>query len=257
MKKDWYNYIINGKEINMKKFIYLSLVLFLTNCKSKAQQKMTQETPILTYQVQLPRIASEKPPMVILLHGYGSNDDDLFSLANHLPANLIVIAARAPFTLLHGSYSWFDIDRSSGTTVISEKEAEESRLKIIAFINQMVLKYNADKTKVFLMGFSQGAMMSFSVGLTSPQTIKGLVAMSGRILPQVKSQIATADQLQNLKVMIAHGTKDPVVPFINAKESYNYCDSLQLRPTFKDYPAEHTITNQEFEDVINWLKPLL
>ena len=64
----------------------------------------------LHHLVREPKIKLDKNPLLLLLHGYGSNEDDLFSFANELPDTYYIISARAPFTLQYGSYAWYSIN---------------------------------------------------------------------------------------------------------------------------------------------------
>ena len=95
----------------------------------------------LKYLVKEPSIKSAKLPVLILLHGIGSNEQDLFSMANQLPNQMLIISARAPYTLSQGSYAWYHMDLSSGKPVYSSEEAEKSRNLILQFIDQIKTKY--------------------------------------------------------------------------------------------------------------------
>ena len=64
----------------------------------------------LHYLVKEPKIKKDKNPLLLLLHGYGSNEEDLFSFANELPEEYYVISARAPYDMMYGSYAWYAIN---------------------------------------------------------------------------------------------------------------------------------------------------
>jgi len=107
---------------------------------------------------------------------------------------------------------------------------------------------------VYLCGFSQGAIMSYSVGLTQPDKINGMAIMSGRLLEDVKPFIKDSAQLANLKVFVSHGNNDQVLGVHYATESVAYLKQKGLNPTFKIYPDGHTISAAMLKDLVSWLE---
>lgn len=209
---------------------------------------------MLHYVFREPKIKSLHPPLIVLLHGVGSNEQDLFSFADQLPGRFLVVSARGPYTLGQGSYGWYHIDYSTGKSVYNKEEAEKSRNTIIDFIEQLSTKHAFDKSQVYLCGFSQGAIMSYSVGLTRPDMVKGIALMSGRLLEEIKPVIAPKDKLQNLDIFISHGTKDPVLKIDYARAAHTYLTQLGLASTYREYPEVHTISHAMFDDLLKWLK---
>jgi phospholipase/carboxylesterase len=216
--------------------------------------KAGDTTSVLHYLVREPKIKSAHPPVIILLHGVGSNEEDLFSFANHLPEKYLVISARAPISLGGNSYAWYHLDFSTGKPVYNFKEEETSRATLIKFISQVKEKYSADPNEIYLCGFSQGAIMSYSIALTRPDLVKGIAVMSGRLLEEIKPFITAKDKLQKLKVFISHGVKDNVLPVQNAREAAVFLKTLNINFSYKEYPEEHTIRNEMFTDLLKWLK---
>lgn len=219
-----------------------------------AQSVELKKTSTLSYLVKEPKIKSTNPPLLILLHGIGSNEEDLFSFANRIPDNFLVVSVRAPQVINNGSYAWYDMDLSTGKPIYNKQQAEESRKTIIAFINQLKVLHPYNEHQVYLCGFSQGAVMSYSVGLTRPDIIKGIAVMSGRLLEEVKSIKASEDKLKNLKVFISHGKNDTVLPIHYAREGDAYLKSLNIFPTYNEYTEGHGINSEMLNDLIEWLK---
>jgi len=152
------------------------------------------------------------------------------------------------------SFAWFQVDFSTGISVINSEQAEKSRKIIIQFIESLKEHHLFDDKKIYLGGFSQGAIMSYSVGLTTPDLIKGIVVMSGRLLKEVRPFIASAEKLKSLEVFISHGISDNVLNIEYAREAYAYLKTLGLNPTYKEYEGSHSISNETFQDMIQWLK---
>lgn len=232
----------------MKGIIALILIVLTT-----MNFTISEEPTSLYYLVKHPKIENEKTPLVILLHGVGSNEADLFSFANQLPEKYLVVSARAPYTLGQASYGWYQIDFSSGKPVYDPKQAENSRQIILKFIDELKSKFKFDHQQIYLVGFSQGAIMCYAVGLTNPDIIKGVGIMSGRLLDETKPLIKK-EKVKSLKVFISHGIEDPVLGVHYAREAYQYLNEQGLKPVYKEYKAAHTINENMLSDLITWLK---
>lgn len=230
--------------------ILIAAILFFTSMTTNANDTTT----VLQYLVREPKIKSEHPPTIILLHGVGSNEADLFSFANQLPEKYLVISARALISLGGNSFAWYQVDFSTGKPVFNFQQEESSRATLIKFISQIKEKYSVNSNEIYLCGFSQGAIMSYSIGLTRPDLVKGIAVMSGRLLEEIKPLIATKEKLQSLKIFISHGTSDNTLPIQYAKDANAFLKTLNISPGFKEYQAGHEINNLMLSDLVNWLK---
>ncbi|MCI0337948.1 MAG: alpha/beta fold hydrolase, partial [Acidobacteria bacterium] len=142
---------------------------------------ISNQSFLLIHLVAPPRTGlTEKPPLLLLLHGFGANEDDLFTLAPYLDERFLIVSARAPVELGPVSYAWFNLGFTPEGVVINLEEAESSRLRLRKFINELIEFYQIDPRAVYLMGFSQGAMMSLALALTYPGIAAAVVSMSGR-----------------------------------------------------------------------------
>jgi len=211
------------------------------------------EDLILKYKVLQPEPGVVKPGLILLLHGVGSNEEDLFRFSQSFPKGFVVVSARAPYTLAPGKYAWFELSYAAGKPVINPEQAEKSRLVINIFINQLIDRYMIDSKKVFLGGFSQGGIMSYSVGLTFPQKFAGIFILSSRLLPEVKPLIKSKEELQNLEIFIAHGKNDPVLPIQYATDALAYLKPMTSNITYHEYDMAHTVGEQELVDLVDWL----
>lgn len=234
----------------MKKVYLVFQILILFMYSSAADT-----TTVLKYLVRQPKVPTARPELIILLHGVGSNERDLFQFADRLTAEALVISARAPITLSKGSYAWFHVDLSTGTRKINSAEAEQSRKTLIRFIGELKSIYTFDSSKIILCGFSQGAILSYSVGLTHPELVHGMGILSGRLLDEVKPDIASPEKLKTLNVFVSHGRNDNVIPIDLARNSVSYLkNSLHMNAEYKEYDAPHQITQEMFTDFLNWIK---
>jgi phospholipase/carboxylesterase len=196
----------------------------------------------------------ENAPLLVLLHGVGSNEQDLFSFADKIPSKYHVVSLRAPFVLAESSYGWYEVDFKNGKPHINAEQANASRLKLIHFLETLKSEINYNPKQVYLCGFSQGAIMSYSVALSRPDLVKGFAAMSGRLLEEYKVYFATNDNVINLKVLITHGKADPILMVEYAKEANAYLQGLGLKPELKLYDEVHTMNAKMLIDLLQWLK---
>ena len=223
----------------------------MTSTIIKEPNSTTTDTMVLQYLVREPKVKSEKKKAIILLHGVGSNEQDLFSLAKQLPDDFLVISPRGQFTLGAGSYAWYQVDFSTGKPVFNAQQELSSRDVIKRFIWQVKHKYNLDE--VYLGGFSQGAIMSYSIGLTNPTEVKGIISLSGRLLEEVRPEITKSNEVQQLKVFIAHGIQDNTLQVQYARDAKSYLENLQVQLSYHEYTIGHQISDAVLKDLNAWL----
>lgn len=206
----------------------------------------------LYYKFREPKIKSDKPPVIILMHGYGSKEEDLFSFADQLPDQYLVISLRAPIAMGRGSYAWYPLNIANGKTSIDNVQAEKSRLMVIDFIKNLKNKHQFDDKQIYLGGFSQGGIMSYSVAFSTPDLVKGIFVLSGRLLEETKAQLGDINKIKQLKIFISHGTQDTVLPVSNAREVNTWLSMQGIKAVYKEYTSDHTITTAMFADLLNW-----
>jgi len=208
----------------------------------------------LEYIVQQPKITTKNPPLLILLHGYGSNKQDLFSLASELPNELLIISVQAPLSLGFGSYAWYTINfEESANNRSNLVEANASLLKIESFIDTIIKKYHADTNKLFLLGFSQGCILSMAYAFRNPTKIKNIIALSGYINTDLLPHDYRINNYVNLDFFISHGSVDQVLPVEWARKSPVLLDQLNIKNQYQEYPVGHSIAPQNFADFKNWI----
>ena len=211
----------------------------------------------LVHLVHQPIIEAGTPPLLLLLHGVGSNEHDLFELAPFLDKRFLIISVRAPNTLGPGSYAWFEVNFTPQGPAINPEQAEASRETLITFIKEAITTYGANPKQVYLMGFSQGAIMSASVALTRPELVAGAALMSGRILPEIQPLIASHEELSGFPFLVVHGTADMVLPISYGRASRTLLSSLPVDLTYHEYPMGHEVSQASLRDVTAWLSEQL
>lgn len=210
----------------------------------------------LNYIVRQPKTKVENPSLLILLHGYGSNEQDLFSFAEELPDELLIVSAQAPYEMGYGGYAWYAINFDANNDKFSDlDQARESIHKISAFIDEVKAKYNTNPAKTFLLGFSQGAILSYALSLNLPNKIQHVIALSGYInndlLPKEISNTIKTDYY------ISHGTVDQVLPVEWARQAPEVLKSLNLNSEYSEYPVGHGVAPQNFYSFKSWIEQRL
>src|SRR5579859_6418256 len=179
---------------------------------------MTISTPAeglpLVHLVRPPLVAppeGQKPPLLSLAHGVGSNERDLFSFAQELDPRFVVVSARAPLTRGPDSHAWFDVRFLPQGFAINPQHLDTSRKVYAEFLTAAASAYGADPERIYTLGFSQGAIISLVTALSSPKLFAGVIAMSGRIPPEAEPGMASPEDTAGLPVFLSHGVLDNVI----------------------------------------------
>ncbi len=208
----------------------------------------------LEYLIREPKIKLDKNPLLLLLHGYGSNEADLFSFASELPDEYYIISARGPYDLQYGSYAWYAINFDADENKFSDLvQAKESRDLIARFIDELITNYPIDPKNVSLLGFSQGAILSYAIALSHPEKIKNIIALSGYANEDMMEENYEKNDFSNLRIFHSHGTVDQVIPVEWARKTSPFLKNLKIDATYKEYPVGHGVAPQNFYDFRNWL----
>ena len=129
---------------------------------------------------------NQKSPLLLLLHGRGADENDLFGLAPYLDERFFIVSPRAPIVMPYGGYEWFELIIGNGGEIsVNVQHFLKSRELISEFIGELVAEHDLDAERIYLCGFSQGAIMSLSAALSEPEKFAGVVAMSGRAMPEM------------------------------------------------------------------------
>ncbi|WP_405381919.1 alpha/beta hydrolase [Maribacter sp. LLG6340-A2] len=200
-------------------------------------------------------LTNQKPPVLFLLHGYGSNEEDLFSFAPELPEELCVIAVRAPYVLQPYGYAWYAINFDNEQGKWSDDEqAIASRDKIVTFIDEACTAYGLDKNQVNLLGFSQGTILSYAVALSYPEKVKNIIALSGYINESILKNKYQSNDFSHLSFYCSHGNVDQVIPVEWAQKAPETLKKLNIDHVYEEFPVGHGVAPQNFYALQKWIK---
>lgn len=194
----------------------------------------------------------DHPPMLLLLHGRGSDELDLLALADALDPRLLLVSVRAPFSMSPG-YNWYEL---MGPGHPEPRSFEHSLGLLNRFAGEIIQAYDVDPARLYLLGFSQGAMMAGSLTLSSPEGVAGAVLLSG-YLPESLSRETSPEALRHKPFFVAHGTNDPVLPVELGRRARDFLKSVQADLTWCEYSIEHYVDSTELHDLSTWLSAQL
>lgn len=208
----------------------------------------------MIYELRRPQnIDPEKTyPAMFLLHGIGSNEQNMLPLVNGLDEQFFIFSVRGHLPHPPG-YAYFTIQ---GYGKPHREVFDDAIGKLTSFVEYACEQYPIDLNKLFLLGFSQGAILSMTLGLTLGNRIKGIIALNGYIPGFVKEEY-DIKSVQDLSLFISHGEMDHVFPLDWGIANDEYFRELGANVTFKTYQEGHTVSIKNVQDYMDWLFTLL
>jgi phospholipase/carboxylesterase len=198
-----------------------------------------------------PKKPTDTPPLLVMLHGYGSDEHDLMGLSSYLDDRFHIVSARAILDLGMG-YAWYHLYGVPGNLIADHASREHSLEVLSKFLPDLPGRVGADPQRVYLFGFSQGAVMALSLALTMPQHVAGVVACSGYLDEMVMPNVQP-DTLTNLDVLLMHGTLDDLLPVDLGRQTNAALEKLPLRLTYREFPIGHGIHPHGLMLAQHWL----
>lgn len=209
----------------------------------------------LQYLVREPQNITKSSNIIFMLHGYGSNEEDLFSFTPTLPEDWIVVSFRAPKMLGQGGFSWFDIDLMKQDEKININEARESLNLILTNIIKIKERYGITEGKTHLCGFSQGGILAFTLALKNPHLFNKIACLSCYPEDQLLENIVNDKRkLEHLRFFISHGTDDAIIPLEWGRKSADLLYDLSCYFSFREYMSGHSVNQKNYIDLMEFFK---
>jgi len=192
--------------------------------------------------------------VIIMFHGYGSNKDDLFSFAKFMNPNFLIISVQAPIQMDYNSYCWWSLNYNNDMQLqMDVKEAENSLNELNRFISEdLSTKYNFGLNQVYLLGFSQGCMISYALSINFPENYKKAVGLSGKIPYEIINFDEKFDY-SNHNFFCSHGVNDQVIPIEVGRESNRWFSEKNINHKYLEFESAHGINSENFEQMNLWL----
>ena len=215
---------------------------------------MEKKNLLLEHNYRAAKNPSGRPPAIIMLHGFGSDENDLFSFASELPETYAIISLKAPIKMQPYGNAWYNIyfDNSQGK-FSDDEQAIASRELVSRCIDEIVDQYNIDKNNITLLGFSQGTILSFAVALSYPEKVKNVIGLSGYINPDILKEGYAQNDFSKLKIYTSHGSVDQVIPVDWARKTEPFLKNLNIDCSYSEFPVGHGVSPQNFQELKDWL----
>ena len=186
---------------------------------------------------------------LVLLHGRGADEHDLFGLFDVLDPErrLRGITVGGPLFLPPGGRHWYVVPR------VGFPDHDTFHGSYAALGELLDDELELDWSRTVVGGFSQGTVMSYALGLGEHRPVPaGILAMSG-FVPSVEGWTADLAARRDLPVMIAHGSADPVISVGFARAARDELQAAGLQVTYRETPMPHTIDPRVIPELQGWL----
>ena len=211
----------------------------------------------LTFLQRPAAATTPRPWLLVLMHGVGSNEQDLMGLAPQIPERFHVLSLRAPFRMGPGAHAWFDFSiEPNGERTINEAQEAQSRALVAQAIASAAEQLGIPPERVVVGGFSQGGIMALSLLLTQPALMQAAMVWHGRLLTQMLPQAAPPDALRGKQMWLSHGTHDNVIPLAHAQAIAHHMAPLPVTLAYHEFPGAHEIRPSELAATVTWLESL-
>jgi len=209
----------------------------------------------LHHELVAPRARADAYPTLVLLHGRGDSAAGIAPLGYEFERDdLLVISVQAPLELggmMAGGYEWY---RLREPRRLDEATLRASLDALAEFLDAVKFAYPIDPERVVLLGFSQGAVMSLGAQALRPESVAGVIALSGYFPIEVESE---AGNLVGRPAFVAHGVYDDIIPVEAGRRTRDLLERHGVDLTYREYSMAHQVSAEEMGDVRGWLDQLL
>jgi len=207
----------------------------------------------LQYRIREPENITSETPLLILLHGYGSNEEDLFSFTPTLPENWMIVSFRAPLSSAYQGFSWYDIDLMNVENRIDVPQAKASVQAILEHIVKIKQRYGLTDGPTHLAGFSQGGIISYALALQNPDLFSKIACLSCYYEEKLVGNFPKdRKKIEKLRFFISHGTDDTVIPLEWGRKAADILYDLGAYFSFREYMSGHGVNQKNYMDLMEF-----
>jgi len=201
----------------------------------------------LIHRVQVPQTPGPHRT-VVMLHGRSGSEDVMWIFAKALPPGWLIVAPRAIESDPGGGYSWRLRQQDEWPTLEQFDEAVDA---VIRFIDALPHLYNADPAQIYLMGFSQGAAVSYAVAMRNPGLVQAIAGLVGFFPTRCDSALAESP-LVDLPIFMAVGKRDPLIPPERAAGCAQTLVMAGSNLEYHEYDTGHKLNATGMADLTTW-----
>jgi len=193
-------------------------------------------------------------PLVICLHGFGADNQDLADLAPVLgPSSYLYVLPNGPLAASDDptTRAWYERGGKESPAAVRDALAA-----LDGFVQEVLARYRVPRGRALLLGFSQGGAVALRYGLPRPDLFAGIAVLSGS-LRRVAELLPDMPPERKQAIFVAHGLNDPMVPVEWSRALVSLLEENGYQPVYKTYPIGHQISPAEIADLREWLKLVL
>ena len=209
----------------------------------------------LHHELISPRMPADACPTLVLLHGRGDSAAGILPLAYEFERDdLLVISVQAPLALggvMAGGFEWYRLREPRS---LDEATLRSGLAALAEFLDTVKAAYPIDPERIVLLGFSQGAVMSLGAQAQRPDSLAGVIALSGYFPIEIEPD---AGNLAGRPAFVAHGVYDDIIPVQAGRRTRDLLQRHGLDLTYREYPMAHQVSAEEMAEVRDWLNRLL
>ena len=209
----------------------------------------------LKYSIHFPEITQSNMPVLFLMHGYGNNEKQFNRLVEELNNKYLIVSMRAPFNFMVIKNRWYEYSISDGDTLSNQAQIDMSTKRIIKTIEHIEEEYNIDEKKIFIGGFSQGAIMSYKLALLYPNKFGGIIIHSARL--PVEYSVKELNLYKNLNILIIHGSEDSGLSTKWAYQGKALFEKLGANTDYYEAKIGHKMNKETYGKIKQWLFTLV
>ena len=205
--------------------------------------------------LELKNMSDKCSKLVLILHGYGADANDLLPIAKYwqrfLPEFFFCLPNAPNVCQINpNGFEWFDLMQIDEKKILEESLISLKKLE--KFINNKLEILNLKFDDLFLVGFSEGTMMSIQYAISQKKEIAGLLGYSGKIFDY---ELLSKNLISRPKIKFLHGNIDEIIP---VEEMYKAVDFLKINKFNVDYKVyenlSHAISPDGLSDGLNFIK---
>jgi phospholipase/carboxylesterase len=201
------------------------------------------------FMVKHPQNINENTRLMLLLHGHLGNEKVMWILTKPVPDNYILLSPRAPIKMGPDQYSWHEIEPQWP----SLDTYQELTTKLLSHVSKYLQQNQIQINQYDLMGFSQGAVLSYALAILHPQKVGSVAAVAG-FLPQTWKNHLNKEILQDKAFFIAHGSQDDIVPIEKAEKASEWLKEMGARVNFCAAETGHKLSSNCFKGLGEFFK---
>lgn len=250
----------------MKNKVFLLSILFgilIVQCGGKEKEetfgiKLEPDVPI-EYSYRFPEDfdSNEPPPLVIVLHGYDRDENEatwLWDEGFFYEPDFILLSVRAPFKGKDG-FKWLI---KSGNNEVEQLQFRRASARIcekrvLDALDEFIENKNFEPDLVYLLGLSQGSIISFYIGLMNADIFDGIATIAGYMDTTLFSE-PKIDECEDMEIFLAFGRKEETQKVDAAKKTVNLLSKAGAKVRFYLHDEGHTINAQSCRAMQNFFE---